>query len=275
MTHSAFLKLAGVGLVGSALLGAPVPAQAQTQDAVALGTWTKGVPWDLSEFDVYNRQVGVVPQVVLWYQSWGPNPDGDFGPSLAEDLHTKGHSQVLTWEPKDRRYGKYRPDFSLRAISSGKHDDYIRGYARRVKSWGRLIHIRLRHEMNGDWYPWGTNVNGNKPAHFRSAWRHVVDNFRQERVSNVRWVWCPNVEKPVWNSPYPMKIFYRGHAYVDLVGLDGYNFGRSRDRSWFSFREVFGPSYEHITSIAPTKPVMLVETASDEAGATRPRGSRL
>jgi beta-mannanase len=173
---------------------------------------------------------------------------------------------VLTWEPKDWRYGKYQPDFSLRAISSGKHDDYIRGYARRVKGWGRLIHIRLMHEMNGDWYPWGTNLNGNKPAHFKSAWTRVVDIFRQEQASNVRWVWCPNVERPVWNAPHPMSSYYPGHNYVDWVGLDGYNYAGSRSMPWYSFREILGSSYEEISALAPTKPLMLVETASDESG---------
>ena len=56
---------------------------------------------DLSELDVYAQQVGVPPQVVLWYQSWGLYADGAFGPSLSETLYARGHVQPLTREPKD------------------------------------------------------------------------------------------------------------------------------------------------------------------------------
>ena len=261
-----FLELAGMGLVGAALLGMPAPAGAQTQDTIALGAWNQGVPWDLAKLDVYTSAVGVAPQVVLWYQSWGPPSDGAFGPSLAQALHERGHTQVLTWEPKDWRYGTKQSNYSLRAIAAGKHDNYIRDYARRVKDWGQPLYIRLMHEMNGNWYPWGANANGNKPSQFKSVWTRVVDIFDREGASNVKWVWCPNVSRPVWNAPYPMNSFYPGGDYVDWIGLDGYNYAGSRSMPWFSFREVFGSSYDEVTKLAPTKPLMLAETASDESG---------
>ncbi len=267
LSRSEFLKLAGLGLAGATFLGAPVPAGAQTQDKVALGAWNQGVPWDLSKLDAYTSQVGEVPpQVVLWYQSWGPYTDGAFGPSLSEALYVRGHAQVLTWEPKDWRYGINQTNYSLRAIASGKHDDYIRDYAQRVKDWGRLLYIRLMHEMNGNWYPYGVNVNGNKPSQFKSAWTRVVNIFNGVGASNVEWVWCPNVGRPVWNAPYPMRSFYPGDDYVDWIGLDGYNYASSRSMPWFSFEDVFGASYKEITNLAPTKPLMLAETACDESG---------
>ena len=48
--------------------------------------------------------------------------------------------------------------------------------------------------MNGNWYPWGVGVNGNKPGEYVEAWRHVHDIFVQEgATSDVKWVWSPHV----------------------------------------------------------------------------------
>jgi hypothetical protein len=269
ISRSRFLQLAGMGLVGTTLLGAPAPVGAYTQGGVALGVWNHGVPWDLSRLDAYTSQVGVVPQVVLWYQSWGPYADGAFSPSQSEALYTRSQAQVLTWEPRDWRYGAYQPKYSLRAIASGEHDNYIRAYAHQVRDWGRLLYIRLMHEMNGNWYPWGASVNSNTPPQFRSAWMHVVDIFRQEQVSNVRWVWCPNVGRPVWAAQHAMGSYYPGHDHVDWVGLDGYNYAGSRSMPWYSLQEVFSTSYEEITALATAKPLMVAETGSDESGGNK------
>jgi beta-mannanase len=63
-----------------------------------------------------------------------------------------------------------------------------------------------------------------------------------------------------------MISYYPGHNYVDWIGLDGYNYAGSRSMPWYTFRGVFGPYYGEITALAPTKPLMLVETANDESG---------
>ncbi len=94
----------------------------------------------------------------------------------------------------------------------------------------------------------------------------MVDIFDQEGVSNVKGVWCPNVGRPVWDAPYPMNNFYPGDDYVEWIGLDGYNYAGSRSMPWCSFQEIFGSSYDEIIKLAPTKPLTLAETASDESG---------
>ena len=38
---------------------------------------------------------------------------------------------------------------------------------------------------------------------------------------------------------------------------------------WKSFAQVFGPTYNHLLQIAPSKPVMLAETSSTEYGGSK------
>ncbi|WP_217631238.1 glycosyl hydrolase [Modestobacter sp. DSM 44400] len=87
--------------------------------------------------------------------------------------------------------------------------------------------IRLMHEMNGNWYPWGSGANGNQPGEFVLAWRHVHDRFTALGVTNVAWTWAPNA---VYTGGAPLAPLYPGDAYVDAVGLSNYNWGeRSHD----------------------------------------------
>jgi len=74
--------------------------------------------------------------------------------------------------------------------------------------------------MNGNWYPWSEQVNGNHPSQFVQAWQHVHDIFTKLGVTNVTWVWSPNVE---YGGSIPLSELYPGSNYVDWVGIDGYN----------------------------------------------------
>ena len=49
-----------------------------------------------------------------------------------------------------------------RDIIGGAHDDYIRAWAEGVRDLGYPLAIRFAHEMNGDWYPWSEQANGNR-----------------------------------------------------------------------------------------------------------------
>ena len=122
--------------------------------------------------------------------------------------------------------------------------------------------------MNGNWqFPWSEQLNGNQPGDYIKAWQHVHDIFTQNGVTNVTWVWCPNISSPITR---PMASLYPGDAYVDWICLDGYN----KYSTWLEFNTVFTGSgidwlynsYEEILTVAPAKPLMIGEVASLEAG---------
>jgi hypothetical protein len=154
---------------------------------------------------------------------------------------------------------------SLAEINSGSQDDLISSRAEEVRAFRYPLFIRWGAEMNGDWYAWSGSANGGDPAAFVAAWRRIVRLFNAAGVTNAAWVWSPNADsKPggfdtaSWNN---WRNYYPGDAYVDWVGIAGYNWGS--EYSWQSFDQVFGPVY---SDYAGRKPIMIAETNSAEAG---------
>lgn len=236
-------------------------------ESIALGARPGGnngsidPPWDTAPIDSYALAAGREPDFVLWFQSWGPREEAGFPTTAAENLYQEGYAQVITWVPEDYTVSYSDPEYSLDAILSGRHDAYVRQYARDVAAWGRPVYLRPFHEMNGSWNPYGAGQNGNSPKKLVSAWRKVHQIFAEEGATNVKWVWSPNVGAPSFHPPYPMASYYPGDAYVDWLALDGYNWAEVRDLPWYSFDELYARSYDEITAISP-KPLMIAEVAS-------------
>lgn len=63
-----------------------------------------------------------------------------------------------------------------------------------------------------------------------------------------------------------LERYFPGDDEIDMVGLDGYNWGTTREWSrWREFREIFGTAYDAVCDIS-RKPVIIAETASTEEG---------
>ena len=183
-------------------------------------------------------------------------------------LDNAGYQLVLTWCAQDAQVaGNIDPNYNYAAIISGQHDDYISQWAQSAAAWGKVFYLRLFHEMNGNWYPWGLNVNGNTPALAIQAWQHVYNIFQSVGATNVKFMWCPNVRAPIWFDPNPLASFYPGDAYVSWLGMDGYNWGlygeQNWDFPWYTFTQIFQPTYdEMLSTVSSARPVMVAETAS-------------
>lgn len=246
-----------------AALAHPVTPGTGAQQPIALGAYIAGAPWDPAKIDQFASLVGAPPAIVMWYQDWAHAGAREFAPLKLDAVVARGATPLITWEPWDYTGGTAQPAFALRAIVGGAHDAYIRQWARDAAAWGQPFYLRFAQEMNADWYPWSPGVNGNTSAEYVASWRHVVDIFRQEGTTNVRWVWSPNVAYP---GSTPFAQVYPGDAYVDWVGLDGYNWGTSQSWSrWAALATVFGASYDALTALT-SKPLLIAETASAKAG---------
>jgi Glycosyl hydrolase family 26 len=235
-----------VALTGLLLTFAAVPASAQA--SIQLGAYTPGAPANAQALADYTSMVGRQPDIVMWYR--------DFGLPLlysneSANLRATGQIPMITWEPEDE---------SMASIAAGKYDAYLHESAKVAKTWGSNLMIRFAHEMNGDWYTWGTDNTSS--TDFVAAWRHVVDVFRADGVANVQWVWSPNVQE---GSKYAMAPLFPGDDYVDYIGLDGYNWGTADGETWQSAESVFAYSYGLVTQMS-SKPVMITETSSSETG---------
>jgi mannan endo-1,4-beta-mannosidase len=91
--------------------------------------------------------------------------------------------------------------------------------------------LYLGHEMNGNWYPWSL---GSTPTEYILAWRHVYDIFSNKSLDPTRlqWVWCVNNED---FGNYTAENYWVGDNYVDWIGIDGYNFGKSQKWSTWTW----------------------------------------
>lgn len=167
---------------------------------------------------------------------------------------------LIAWEPwsadeKDKQIKDY-----LKEISEGKQDEYIRVFAGDISKLGLHTTIRFGHEMNGDWYPWGK-----RPDEYKRAYRHIHNIFREEKAANVRFMWSVNISE----NPAELNDYYPGDDAVDIIGIDGFNFGTTQDYGgWRSFSSLFGPTYRYLES-KYGKPISIAETASTEHGGSK------
>ncbi len=220
-------------------------------------------------FDAFETRVNKGMAILHWGQPWNMNgafqkfPTADF-----DNVRNHGSLPLLDWSSEVLGGGINQPDYALAKIAGGLYDSFIRQWALDAKAWGHPFFLRFDWEMNGNWqFPWSAQLNGNSPANYVQAWQHVHDIFTQAGASNVTWVWCPNISDP---ATIPMAALYPGDSYVDWTCLDGYN----KEKAWVSFNTVFTgsginwllDSYDEILAVAPTKPLMIGETASIEAG---------
>jgi beta-mannanase len=219
------------------------------------------LPWSgtwLSDLDAYSSRVGRVPSVVSTYRNMQYSM---LNSSQLNDVAARGSVPMVTVEPWDSSSAT-DPRFALRNIVRGDFDAWFAAGADTARAFGKPFYLRFAPEMNGVWAPWEAGISGNTPQDYVAAWRHVHAIFAGHGAGNVRWVWGPNVFGG--GSAVDFTPYYPGSDVVDVLALDGYNWG-SLD-VWQTFSQVFGSSYDVLCKLDPVKPVMIAETASTESG---------
>lgn len=204
-----------------------------------------------SEVADFNSKSGRAVNTYTIYPSfyW----DTEFPKALADQISNSGVTPLLSWEPWEPNGNVTQPLYSLKTIVSGKHDTLLNNWAVAVKAWGKPIMISFAPEMNGDWSPWGAGVNGNAKADYPAAYKHIIDLFRAQSVTNVKWVWQANT---IYKGA-SIKPFYPGDDYIDFVAVDGYNWDTT------SPEEIFGTTFDQIKTFT-SKPIFIGETGCPE-----------
>ena len=111
--------------------------------------------------------------------------------------------------------------------------------------------------MNGNWSPWSGTVNGNSAAKFIAAWRHIHGFF--DGVSNVKFGWAVNSNSVPDTSANAIPAYYPGAAYVDYVGVNGFN-SAGNPWPWASFKEIFSAAIDQLRAYG--KPIYIFSMAS-------------
>jgi mannan endo-1,4-beta-mannosidase len=276
MTRIGFVLGLTAGVVGGS-------AGAAT-DAPPWGWALEGNPITATQLREVRQATGLTPRLVVFFQQWPEDLAArDFPSASLDAIEAAGATPVVTWEPMYyRRADGAETMIAASRIAAGEYDAYLKAYARAAAAWGRPLIIRFAHEMNLSRYHWGGTTAEYGPAspeRFRSMWRHVVGIFRAAGAANVRWAFCPNCESvpgagnpaaAPWNRA---RAYYPGDDVVDLLGMDGYNWGDTQTpakngwrSSWRSFASTFGGLRAELQAIAPGKPLYVFETATAPTG---------
>ena len=254
-----------VSLVLGAILavgGIPLCAALEGPRTFRLGLANEGGPTDIPQVAEFTlASGGRTPEYMLWYQDFRQPFD-----ATALAAVPLSATPLLTWEPFDSTRGAEQTEYRLERIAAGEFDTYIAQWARDLAGSGREVVLRFAHEPNGDWYPWSERVNGNAAGDYARAWRHVHDVFREAGTQNVKWMWSPNVEV---DGSTPLMELWPGSDYVDLIGIDGYNWGMSQPgKRWQTPDEVFTATVDQVRQITD-KPLIISEVASAEQGGNK------
>lgn len=123
----------------------------------------------------------------------------------------------------DAEQGHAEPVFTLDRIISGDFDNDLRAWARDARDFGSPLLAEYGTEVNGEWFPWNGIWNGagttdgygnstqfDGPERFRDAYRHIIQIAREEKASNITWVFhvdSEDVPDEEWNR---LELYYPG-----------------------------------------------------------------
>lgn len=145
-------------------------------------------------------------------------------------------------------------------IAAGRQDAVIDARAAAIAAFGRPVFVSFTHEpgaLVGD----GGSKAGTE-ADYVSAWRHIVTRFRQQRTTNVSWVWVLSTYG--FRDSGTPDALYPGDDYIDWIGADGYNLFNCPwlPNPWRSWQQIFDGFYQW--ALPHHKPLMAAEFGSLE-----------
>lgn len=231
------------------------------------GVFIDGAPPTMSKITDFENLIGTGnlkpghQDRIGWFQCLSD----DFPTQSVKDVfgHGTGSTPYIVWQlydtdkgDTDARNGTSR----LGELAGGSYDSLIADWASELKDLaffypGKRIQISIGHEMNGNWFTWGIGYpgSGNTAAAYVNAYKHMVNEFADEGVTNVDWVWCVNASaNDDFSAAFPgITDLATGHTLVNWTGMNGFNWGKQwRNYSnappwpwddWRELEEIFGP----------------------------------
>lgn len=264
------------GLFVGLLLVILATPPARATGGMLLGVYYGNQGWAMDEVQALESWQGKRHAVVNMFTNWNTTTkviNNLFGAQLP-NIWNNGNVPLVTWEPSTG--ASTPPDIEAR-IARGEYDGYITTWAGRMKAFlsgpdaiygtadDRRAYLRLGHEMNGDWYPWGAALGANSPADYVAMWRRVKGMFDAQGLDATRlgWIWCVNHDDV---GGFAAEQFYPGDAYVDWIAIDGYNWGTSQTwSSWKTPSATYGPMISRLRALT-AKPLAITELGSTTAG---------
>jgi mannan endo-1,4-beta-mannosidase len=223
---------------------------------VQLGAFADGMQTDASRLTDWEAAVGGHAAIASYFYGFGAVFPGRTELGFAQGGTRK---VLLSWDMGPTRFSEW---------TAGDHNGYLDQIAAAARAYPYQVYVRPWPEMNGDWSSFqptvsGDRVNGGTYSEFRDAWRYVVTYLRNRGADNLRWVFNPDAS--TYAGTTPIARIWPGARYVDVLGLDGYNWGQDSGWGrWQSFSAIFAEQYTNLTALATNMPVWICETASKE-----------
>jgi len=264
----------------------PVPSMVIEATPTAFLPLVTGTPGDVKFFGIYFKQYWTNENVTLHMLpadqaagkkhasvGWFIDLEDDAFTIPVTDMSANNLVRQLEelWKAGYFSFVNVGTNANAGQIVRGERDKEIGYLAEFYKAWidkgeGRTAMIAPMQEMNGTWTVYGRDSSSEE---YKQAYRYIVDFFQQKGIGDtqVLWVFAPNG----WNDPaYPERAFenyYPGDDVVDFVSFSSYNYGfcpATVDVSWVweSYHEIFEPFINRMQAMAPTKPVIIAETAT-------------
>ncbi len=204
---------------------------------------------------------------ILLFRGWG-DVDSDFPEYGVKYMKALELTPIITWEPWKRDFENptvNQEQYSLQSIIDGQHDTYITDWANSARDANIEIIIRFAQEQSTppnsqSWYPWQGD-----PERYVAAYRHIVDVFRQNKATNVKFMWSPIYTEFPFSEAY-----FPGADYVDYVGITSLNHGKNIGTEWERWKscdEVFTPQYN--AALKYNLPIIVSEIGSSEVGGSK------
>lgn len=151
---------------------------------------------------------------------------------LIKEAHEAGSVITLSWHADNPITGRSSWDINgepNRILEGGDSHNRLENYLKRVAEFmhdledseGNPIPVIFRpwHEMNGVWFWWGSSLF--TPEEYQSLYRSTVDILTGTYdVHNVLFAYSPNCAL----SREDYLLYYPGDDYVDVLGVDVYDF---------------------------------------------------
>jgi hypothetical protein len=247
--------------LASCLFALTAHAQEPLRDRVAFGAFVNGVPYYESgarELRALERKLGTKLEIVSGFVDWEYVLGNERDLALTE----RGTRTLLySWEPHCTSQGC----ITLAGVARGEHDAYLQRVAASMKQFPYELYVRPWGEMNAEWSAWQPDSGRNRAGtreEFIAAWRHVRTLFREQGAHNLKFVFNPDASDFDSNTRVPS--IWPGAEYVDVLGIDGYNWGDGKGDSWTAFEDIFARMYGVLTALHPSAPVWICEVGAKE-----------
>lgn len=204
---------------------------------------------------------GHVSAAGMYMSAWLAGKYVPFPKASMDAIWSYGAQPMLTWQLRDAALDPAAsPNWSCDAVLSGMHDAYITQFAKDCAAWGKPMWLRVFHESDSNWYPWGYGggINGNTPAKHGLAFARV-SRIVKTYAPNAAMVWCPDSGVTV-----DIKASLPDLATVDWLSVDSYNFGSFGPHGWRTASSMLDASMAWFKQLTPAKPVIISEIGCAE-----------